>query len=153
MGMVFSFFPLCYLSIIQLLFPPFIPSSALPSLNTLKGLVFFLIFIFNWRIIALQCCAVFCVYPFFLKPPPMPTPIPLLQVITEHRAEFPVLHSSFPRTVLHTVVSMFPCCSLHSSHPLLPRLCPQVCSLCLRFHCCPADRFISTIFLDSIYVH
>ena len=25
-------------------------------------------------------------------------------------------------------------------------------SLCLRLHCCPANRFISTIFLDSIYM-
>ena len=34
--------------------------------------------------------------------------------------------------------------------PLLPLLFPQVCSLCLCLHCCPANRFISTIFLDSI---
>ena len=47
----------------------------------------------------------------------------------------------------------FPCYSLHSSQPLLPSLCLQVCSLCLHLHCCPADRFISTIFLDSIYMH
>ena len=37
------------------------------------------------------------------------------------------------------------------SYPLLLLLCPQV-SLCLHFHCCPANTFISTIFLDSIYV-
>ena len=36
--------------------------------------------------------------------------------------------------------------------PLLPLPCPQVCSLCLRLRCCPADRFISTIFLDSLCV-
>ena len=46
---------------------------------------------------------------------------------------------------------MFPCYSPNSSHPLLPLLCPQVCSLCLLLYCCPANRFISTIFLDSIY--
>ena len=34
------------------------------------------------------------------------------------------------------------------SHPLLPPLCPQVCSLCLRLYCCPTNRFVSTIFLD-----
>ena len=34
---------------------------------------------------------------------------------------------------------------------LLPRLCPQVC-LFQHLHCCPVDRFISSIFLDSIYV-
>ena len=38
-------------------------------------------------------------------------------------------------------------------HPLLPHLRPQVCSL--RLHLCPfpAKRFISTIFLDSTYIH
>ena len=44
---------------------------------------------------------------------------------------------------------MFPCYSLHSSHPLLPQLGPQVCSLCLHLHCCPANKLINTIFLDS----
>ena len=47
---------------------------------------------------------------------------------------------------------MFPCYSLNSSHPLIPPLCPQVRSLCLHLHCCPADRFISTIFLHSTYI-
>ena len=36
--------------------------------------------------------------------------------------------------------------------PAFPPLCSQVCYLCLRLHCCPANRFISTIFLDSIYM-
>ena len=43
------------------------------------------------------------------------------------------------------------CCLL--SHPLLPTLGPQICSLCLCLHCCPANRFISTIFLDSVYMY
>ena len=30
--------------------------------------------------------------------------------------------------------------------------CPQICSLCLHLHCCPANKFTSTIFLDSIYI-
>ena len=47
---------------------------------------------------------------------------------------------------------MIPCYSLNSSHPLIPSLCPQVCSLCLHLHCCPADRLISTIFLYSTYI-
>ena len=49
-----------------------------------------------------------------------------------------------------TDVHMFSCYSLNSSHPFLPPLCPQICSLCLHLHCCPADRFISTVFLDPI---
>ena len=47
---------------------------------------------------------------------------------------------------------MFPCYSLNLSHAFLPLLYPHICSLCLRLHCCPAYRFISTIFLDSIYM-
>ena len=57
-------------------------------------------------------------------------------------------------SMLHMVVYMLPCYSLHSSHPLLPlpSPCTSVCSLCLHLHCCPINRFISTIFLDSIYM-
>ena len=43
----------------------------------------------------------------------------------------------------------------HTSHPLpspLP-LGPQVCFLHLFLHGCPANKFISTIFLDFIYIH
>ena len=39
---------------------------------------------------------------------------------------------------------------LNSSHPLFPLLGPQVRSLRLCFYSCPANRFISTIFLDSV---
>ena len=42
---------------------------------------------------------------------------------------------------------IFHCCSLSSSHLLLPSLYPQVSSLCLHLYSCPANRFISTIFL------
>ena len=55
--------------------------------------------------------------------------------------------------ILHVVVYMFPCYFLHSFHPLLPSLHPQVCSLCLHLHYCPVNRFISAIFLDAIYMH
>ena len=41
---------------------------------------------------------------------------------------------------------------LNLSSPLLPLLCPQVSSLCLCLYCC-TKRFISTIFLGSIYIH
>ena len=55
--------------------------------------------------------------------------------------------------ILHMVMCVFQCYSLKSSHPLLPPLCPKVCSLCLCLLCCPAHRTVSTIFLDSIYMH
>ena len=45
------------------------------------------------------------------------------------------------------------CYSLHLFHPPLPSPCPQVCSLRLHLHSCPADRFISNIFPDFIYVN
>ena len=37
------------------------------------------------------------------------------------------------------------------SHPLLPPLCPQFCSLCLCLYSCPANWFISAIFLFHVY--
>ena len=54
--------------------------------------------------------------------------------------------------ILHMEMYMFQCYFLNLSHPQLPALCPQICSLYLSLHCCPVNRFISTIFLDSIYV-
>ena len=51
------------------------------------------------------------------------------------------------------VMYRFQCFSLKSSHSLLPPLCLKVCSLCLCLLCFPAIRIISTIFLDSIYMH
>ena len=47
---------------------------------------------------------------------------------------------------------MFQCYFLNLSYPLLPLLCPQVCSLCLSLYSCPANRFTGTIFLDSIWM-
>ena len=50
--------------------------------------------------------------------------------------------------VLHILV--YPCQSYSFvSFPPLPWLCPQVCSPHLCLYSCPANRFISTIFLDS----
>ena len=45
------------------------------------------------------------------------------------------------------------CHFLNSSHPLLPLLCPQANSLHLYLHSFPANRSISTISLDSIYIN
>ena len=50
---------------------------------------------------------------------------------------------------------MLQCYSFGSSHPY-PLLCPQVCGLlylCLCLYSCPANRFISVIFLDSVYMN
>jgi len=55
--------------------------------------------------------------------------------------------------ILHMIVYICQCYSLNLSHPLFPSLCPQVHSIHLHLYSCPANRFISTIFLDSIYMH
>ena len=55
-------------------------------------------------------------------------------------------------SILHLVVYICQCHSLTLSQLPLPRLCPQVRSLRLGLYSCPATRFISTVFLDSIYV-
>ena len=81
-------------------------------------------------------------------------PIPLLQAITEHQAGLPMLHSSSPVVICFTHGSYICQCYFpSSSYPLLLPLCPQVCSLCLCLYSCPANSFVSTIFLDSIYMH
>ena len=40
-------------------------------------------------------------------------------------------------SILRLVIYVFPC---WFSHPLLPPQCPQVCSVCLRLHCCQRYR-------------
>ena len=37
-------------------------------------------------------------------------------------------------SIIHMIMYIFPCYSLRSSQSLLPPLCSQVCSLCLRLH-------------------
>ena len=54
---------------------------------------------------------------------------------------------------LAAAVYICQCYFLNSSPPLLLQLCPNVCSLYSYLYFCHANRFISTIFLDSIYMH
>ena len=57
--------------------------------------------------------------------------------------------------LFHMWYCKFPCYSLLTSHPLPPPPTPapcQVCFLCLFLHCGPENKFICTIFLDSIYM-
>ena len=52
--------------------------------------------------------------------------------------------------ILHEVMYTCQHYSLNLSHPLL---CLQVRSLYLQLYSCPGNRFISTVFLDPIYMH
>ena len=65
-----------------------------------------------------------------------------------------LLHASnlYWSSILHTVIYMFQCYSLKSSHPRLLPHSPKVCSLHLCLFCCPACRIIVTVFLNSIYM-
>ena len=56
-------------------------------------------------------------------------------------------------SVLHMVIHMFQCCSLKSSHPPLLPHSPNICSLHLCLFCCLVYRIITTVFLNSIYMH
>ena len=77
--------------------------------------------------------------------PPHPTPSRLSQ---STRFEPPVSYNKFPLAICFTYGNdMFQCYSLNLSYHLLHPLCSQVCSLCPCLHCCPENRFISTIFL------
>ena len=54
--------------------------------------------------------------------------------------------------VLHMLLYICWCCFLHLSHSFLLPLCLQLCSLYLHLHSFSANRFINTIFLDSIWM-
>ena len=82
------------------------------------------------------------------------SPIPLLQVIAEHQAELPVLHSSFPLAIYFMYGKV--CVSILLSQFVPPTRCPAPFRGLLSMSASlvlPANRFISNIFLDSIYMH
>ena len=118
--------------------------------------------IFYWRIIALQNFTVFCQistwishrYTYIsslLKLPPISLSIPPLWVDTELLFDFLEPYSKCLLAIYFTYDNV----SFHvtlSIHLTLPPLSPysQVYSLCLILHCCPVNKFFSTIFLDSV---
>lgn len=119
-------------------------------------------YFFNWKNTALQCYACFCLMtrhishnyryiPSLLSLSPLPS-TPRLSVIAEHQDALPVSCNNFsPVISFHMVVYICRCCFLHPSSSLLPALCPQSYSLYLCLHSFPPNRFINTIFLESIY--
>ena len=95
---------------------------------------------FNCRKIALQCCVGFWhtttqishnyIHVLSL---PLPTPTHPTPLVTEHQAGLYVLYIVIPHqlSILHMIVYMCQCYFLNLSHPLLPQLYPQYCSLYL----------------------
>ena len=112
-----------------------------------------------WSIIALQCCFYqnqSAIY-IHISPPSWNSLPPILYSTSlgYHRASD---LSSLRHTGNSHWLSNFTCGSVYASlllsqffPPTPSPLCSQVCCLCLRLHCCPAKRFIRSIFLDSIY--
>ena len=105
-------------------------------------------FFFNWRIIAVQyCVGFFHTTPWISHRHTYVSSLLNLPTTSHHPTSLgyhtALGMSSLSHTanahwlsILHVVMHIFQCHSLHSSPPLLPPLCPQVCSVCLHLHCC-----------------
>ena len=117
----------------------------------------------NWNIVTLQCCASFCymtvwisymcIYLSFpLEPPSHPHPIPPRSSQSTKLSFLWYIAASHQLSILHMVACLCESWSPNSSQPPLPP-CVHVCSLHLHLYSCRANSFISTIFLDSIYMH
>ena len=91
-------------------------------------------------------------FPSLLNLPLTSHPIPLLYVVTEHQAEFLVSYSRFPLAIYFTYDNVCYNAAFSFRPTLLLPLCSQVWSLCLCLYCCPTKSFISTMFLNSIYM-
>ena len=84
-------------------------------------------------------------------PPSLSTP---LQVVTKHQIDLPVLYSSFPLAIHFTFGSVNMSLLLSHFVPASPSpnsVLKSFLYICI-FISCPATRFISTIFLDSMYI-
>ena len=122
-----------------------------------KFCLYFLLIFFNWSIIASQCCVSFfcatkwisylCMYiPSLVSLPVTHSPIPPLQVITKHRAEFPEIDSSSPLALF----SPWSCTYVDAPLPVWPTLpfpaVPTSPFSTSGLYTCPARKFICTIF-------
>ena len=91
--------------------------------------------------------------PFLLSLTPT-SPPPFHPSRSSQRTELASLcYSSFLLAIYFTLGSVYTSILLFQFVPLLLPLCPQVHSVHLHLCSCHAKRFISTIFLDSIYMH
>ena len=95
----------------------------------------YLLFIFNWRITALQYCVSFChtptwfshryAYVFICLTLPLPTPSHPSRLSQSPRLSSLSQFRKFPLSTLYMVVDILPCYCLHSSQPLLVPLSPH----------------------------
>ena len=87
---------------------------------------------------------------FHVERPSRLHPIPALSVVTEHWAEVPVMDGSFPPALCFTRGRVH--MSMLFSR-FLSLLCPKfILYVWVSTPTCPADGFISIIFLDSTYM-
>ena len=138
----------------------------------LRGGANLFIYLFYWKIIALQCCGGLCststrvshnytyiyiyiyIYIYLSSllslPPP---PFPPFSIIIEHQVELLVLTAtSHKLAISHMVVYICQWCFPNLSHPLLPPRHPPVCSLSLHLHFFSVNTVDSTLSLDSLYM-
>ena len=114
-----------------------------------------LLFISYWTIIAVQCCPTGISYkythiPSLLSLPPRS--IPPLWVVTEHQAELPLVYRSFPLASYFIHGICLPGNAALPVHSTLPSPTTARLFSVSATLSCPANRFICTIFLDSIYM-
>ena len=80
-------------------------------------------------------------------------PFPPLSVITEPQLEFLEPYSKFP-LALYSHMLVYRLHPFLSIHLILSLFSPTlICKSVLCLHCCSVNRFISAIFLDSIYIY
>ena len=81
-------------------------------------------------------------------------PHPTLQPVTEPLLEFLESYSKCPLAIYFTygVVDFYVTLLIHLPFSLLSFPCVHRSILCLFLHCCPENKFISAVSLDSIYV-
>ena len=157
-------------TLLHIFFLKYSPSlSAHPTISnylclflTLSSFSFFYYF-FKLKDIRLQHCDGFChtstwiirkyaYAPFLLKLPPTSLPISACRLSASALCSLPHTVNSHWLCTWHMVMYITQYYSLKSSCLLPPLLWPYACSLCLHLLCCPADRLISTIFLDFTYI-
>ena len=114
----------------------------------LWSLFFKNLFIFNWRIIALQCCVGFCHTSawsrhWYTNVLSLLKPLPHLTPLGCHKAPSPVLDSKFPLAIYFTYVNVYMSLLLSQFIPPSPSTNVSTSFFLLHLYCCPPNRFIS----------